>query len=199
MPYAGLFINIKLMFTYNLKEDRKRDRAVYAPALSLRILCAVFAFFIGLGLILNIISEGFVLLMLIPIAVLLILLLTALLRDEWSMDNNKRCFTYIFGLGPFVKKEVFSYDDIKRIEVTHFLKGLPDDTTEKPSWKHKAFVVLSFRMRGDEMEIHELEIMPEKKSAGKLERIANLIAAYTGLELYIDRARDERVDLKRVF
>ncbi len=199
MPYAWLFINIDYMFTYNLKEDRKRDRAVYAPALSLRILCAVFAFFICLGLILNIISEGFTLFMLIPLLVLLVLLLTALLRDEWSMDNNKRCFTYVFGFGPFVKKEVFFYDDIKRIEVTHFIKGLLDNTTEKPSWKHKAFVVLAFRMREDEMEIHELEIMPEKKSAGKLERIANLLAAYTGLELYIDRARDERVDLKRVF
>lgn len=54
-------------------------------------------------------------------------------------------------------------------------------------------------MKADEDEKHDLEIMSERSSAGKLERLAPLMAAYTGLEYFVDRPRDIRTNIKRVF
>lgn len=187
------------MFTYNLREDRKRDTAVYGMARSFRLMCIFFALFLILGFVMLMVESGWENRYIAPLVIVLVLLLSASYRDDWIMDNKNSVFTYVTGIGPFVKRKSYSYDDIRRIEVTHFIKGLPDNTTEKPSFKHRAFVVLGIRLHGEENEIHQLEIMPEKKSGGKLERIANLIAAYTGLELYVDRPRDESYNIKRFF
>ena len=54
-------------------------------------------------------------------------------------------------------------------------------------------------MKGEEEDKHDIEIIPEKSSAGKLERLAPLMAAYSGLEYYVDRPREVKIDPKRVF
>ena len=91
-----------------------------------------------------------------------------------------------------MKREKLSYDDIERIEVTHFIKGIPEySENQKPSWKHKAQVVLALRINSDDKRV--LEVMGEKKSAGELERNASWLAGYTGLSLYVDRARDTKI------
>lgn len=187
------------MFTYNLRENRKKDVAIYAPAFSFRFICIVFAAFLVTGLVMVLLESGWENSYICPVLIIIALVLSALYRDEWVMDNNRQVFSSVFGIGPFVKVQEYSYEDIRRLEVVHFIKGLPDDTKEKPSWKHRAYIVFRIKLNGEEEEVHQLEIMPEKSSGGKLERIANLIAAYTGLELYIDRPRDESVNLKRVF
>ena len=187
------------MFTYNLREDKKRDVAIYTMARSFRFLCLFFAIFLLIGFFSLLFESGWENRYIAPLVIVLVLLLSALYRDEWIMNNKERTFTYAFGLGPFLKKKTYSYDSIKRLEVTHFIKGLPDNTTEKPSFKHRAYVIFAIRMNDEESTVHQLEIMPEKKSGGKLERIANLLSAYTGLALYVDRSRDESYNIKSLF
>ena len=77
------------------------------------------------------------------------------------------------------------------IQVTHFIKGIPATSPEqKTSWKHKAQVVLSIRI--DEDTKHDIDILPEDRSVGKLERNASWLSSYTGLDLYVDRPRETR-------
>lgn len=187
------------MFTYDLREDKKKGRMVYTLSRSFRALCMFFALAVIAGLIILIMDDGWEWTYLIPIALSLILLGSALYRDAWVVDNQKREFSSESGIGPFVSRKVYPYKEVKRLELTHFIKGLPDNTTEKPSFKHRAFVVLSIRLKGEMEDRHELEIMPEKTSGGKLERIASLIASYSGFELYVDRPRDERAEIRKFF
>lgn len=187
------------MFSYDLREKRGKDVLIYGPSRAFRILCLFFIIFIAAGFFIVISESGWSSSLTIPLLVVLVLILSLLYRDEWVIDNRRALFISIFGIGPFVKRCEYRYEDIRRIEVVHFIKGLPDDTDEKPSFKHRAFIVLRIKLKGADDEVHQLEIMPEKSSGGKLERIANLLSAYTGLELYIDRPRDESVNLKSFF
>ncbi|MGN0906714.1 MAG: hypothetical protein ACI4NM_06155 [Bullifex sp.] len=187
------------MFTYDLKEREKRNQAVYGPSRILRVVCALFATFISVGFLIAMSEDGWNMSYVFPLILALLAFLIALYRDEWIMDNDGKCFTCIWGLGPFVSRKSYPYDDIKRIELTHFVKGIHPGMEQKATLTHRPFCVLSIRMKGDEDEKHDLEIMSERASAGKLERLAPLMAAYTGLEYYVDRAREVKTDIKRVF
>lgn len=187
------------MFTYDLKEREKKNQAVYGPSRIMRAICGVFAFFIAVGFLIALSEDGLHPSYIFPLILSLLALLIALYRDEWIMDNEKKCFTCIWGLGPFVSRKSYAYEDIKRIELTHFVKGIHPGMEQKATLTHKPFCVLSIRMKADEDEKHDLEIMSERSSAGKLERLAPLMAAYTGLEYYVDRPRDIRTNIKRVF
>ena len=187
------------MFTYDLRKDEKKKRLVYTMARSFRALCAFFALAILLGLAVLVADDGWEAGCIVPVILIILLGLSALYRDEWVADNEARRFSVITGVGPFVFKKDYPYSEIGRLELTHFIKGLPDSTGEKPSFKHRAFVVLSIRMKDEVEGTHQLEIMPEKSSGGKLERISSLLASYSGFELYVDRPRDERAEIRRFF
>lgn len=187
------------MFTYNLKEKEKKDIAVYGPSKILKLLCGIFALFIFIGFLIALSEEGWQSSDILPLIILFMLLLVALYRDEWIISNRDRAFISIWGFGPFVKKSKYSYDDIKRVELTHFVKGIHSSMEQKATITHKAYCVLSIKMKGEDEEKHDIEIIPEKSSAGKIERLAPLMAAYAGLEYFVDRPREVKVDIKRVF
>lgn len=176
------------MFTYSLRENAKKKRAVYGPSLFFRLLCSIFALFLLLSLIIFTREEGWTSSNLFPLIFFILLLMSVLYRDEWIIDNNKKVFTYVFGLGPFVSRKTYSYEQVRRIEVVHFTKGLSENSSIKPSWRHRPEIILALRTVSSGFEeVHELEIMSERKSAGRVERTANAIVAFTGLPLFVDR------------
>ncbi len=178
------------MFSYDFISHG--NKAIYGPSIIFRVLCGVFFLFLTLGFVAVVTSGEMNAVAIVPIVVDVLLLLCLIYRDSWVFDNDTRTIEYIWGLGPFVKRMHFKYSDIERIEVTHFIKGIPEGSEKQtPSWRHRAQVVMALRM--DEDEKHELEIMGEKKSGGKLERNASWLAAFTGLALYIDRPRDTTI------
>lgn len=178
------------MFSYDFISHG--NRAIYAPSIFFRLICALFLILLCIGLVSVIQSDDWNSFGIFPVALMVLLLLSLLYRDSWVFDNDNESATYIWGFGPFVKREVWKYSDIERIEVTHFIKGIPD-TAEKqvPSWKHRRQVVLSIRFDSDNKK--DLEIIGEKKSGGKIERNASWLSGFTGLALFVDSAGDTRI------
>ena len=177
------------MFSYDFRSHH--DRAIYGPSILFRFLCSFFLVFLVIGLVSVILSNEWTIYGLFPVAVIVILSISLLYRDSWIFDNKSREIIFVWGFGPFIKKEKWSYDEIERIEVTHFIKGI-SETSEKQvaSFRHRTQVVLSIRLNKDEKK--DLEIMGEKKSGGKLERNASWLSGFTGLALFVDRPRDRK-------
>lgn len=180
------------MFSYDFHENKIKNQAIYGPSRAMKALSAFFIIPISVGLYLAISESTFNAASIVPCIILLLLILTLLFRDHWIFDSDEKVVEYVFGFGPFVKRETFRYRDIERIEVTHFIKGIPEySENQKASWRHKAQVVLALRLNEDNKKI--IEVMGEKKSAGKLERNASWLAGFTGLSLFVDRPRDTRL------
>ena len=181
------------MFSHDFRSHG--EKAIYGPPIALRILCGIFLFFLLVGFFSVLSSDEWTTLGIFPVIVIIVFALCLLYRDSWIFDNEERRVVYIWGIGPFVKRESWSYDDIERIEVTHFIKGIPE-TSEKQvsSWKHRAQVVLAVRFDRDTKK--DLEIMGEKKSGGKLERNASWLSGFTGLALFVDRPRETKTSIR---
>lgn len=178
------------MFSYDFRV-KKDNKAIYGPSILLKAISLFFTVLLVFGFI-SVLKDGsYSLSSLIPTIVLLLLLLTLSYRDAWCFDNDKKRVDYVWGFGPFVKKRSFSYNEIERIEVTHFIKGIPEGAQkQEPSWRHRSQVVLAIRI--DEDNRYELEIMDEKKSGGKLERNASWLSGFTGISLFVDRPRNTK-------
>ena len=179
------------MFSYDFKV-RKGTKAIYGPSRLLKIISLFFFVLLVFGLFSVIVDGSFSASSLIPTFIIAILALTLLYRDSWVFDNDARNISYVWGFGPFVKKIAYSYDNIERIEVTHFIKGIAEGAAkQEPSWRHRAQVVLSIRINEDLK--YDLEIIDEKKSGGKLERNASWLSGFTGISLFVDRPRNTKM------
>ena len=177
------------MFSYDFRSHG--ERAVYGPSILFRVLCGFFLLFLLIGLVSVVISGEWTAFGIFPVMIIILLIFSLLYRDSWIFDNEKKRVLYIWGFGPFVKREEWGYQDIERIEVTHFIKGIPETSKKQvSSWKHRAQVVLSVRFDKDNKK--DLEIMGEKKSGGKLERNASWLSGFTGLALFVDRPRETK-------
>ena len=182
------------MFTYNLYT--KKDKCYYSLPIFMRIFCSFFVLLISLGFVSAYKEIGWSNSYILPLLADLGLLLFALYRDSWEFSNTSKTVTSYFGLGPLVKKRVFKYEDIKRLELTHFAKGINGPSNYIEDIKVNYMIILALDMGEDK---YKIEVMKEKTSAGKLERIASLISNFTNLELFVDRPRHLDVNLKRVF
>lgn len=162
-------------------------KMVYRISNYARIPFAVFSFFLLWEMIIN--NSG---LAFFPILVLVIALAGTFYRESWTFDNEKQTVTSIWGFFIFVKKDIYKYDDIANLDISHFIKGkLNSDFREtvKPNKKgKKAMLVFSIAMK--DTDKHDIEILPESRSAGKTEEVAQSISSFTGLGLKIDRPRD---------
>lgn len=182
------------MFKYTLYFNREKDRAIYGPSRTFRGFSIFFSFLLIYFFVLSCVEGDFTASALVPLTIAIILFFSALLQDEFIFDKKERTLTINFGFGPFYKKEVFSFDDIKELELSHFLKGKYGK--DQKSTKHnKAQVVLTVMLEsGDEKK---MEVYSERSSAGKLEEIAHKLSLFTGFPLYVDRDREEEpIDLK---
>lgn len=175
------------MFSYEL---RKKGEGVitYALGTGVRIISAIFALVLLLGIVGTFKADGFAPSAIIPMLFCIILFLVPFYRDEWRFDNNKREAVCLYGLGPLSSKRVISYDDIDAIEIHHFHKGIADGVESvKPGWRHKEMAALRIRLRGDVVEEVNIEVVPAKRQGLNLERMANRLASATGLALDIDK------------
>ncbi len=178
------------MFSYDVRV--RGNKAYYSTGWISRGLSALFFLVLLSGFLITFADEGFSASLIFPLLISLILLFGFLYRDEWVFDNEKREAVIVFGIAFFVKKTVISYDDIKCIEVSHFLKGVNETNTfiKKASWKHPEQITLSLRLDDEEETRYSLEVMSEKKSGGKVDRNASYLSVFTGIELRADKLRD---------
>ncbi|MDD2406216.1 MAG: hypothetical protein PHU24_07175, partial [Sphaerochaetaceae bacterium] len=73
--------------------------------------------------------------------------------------------------------------------ITHFVRGgTTGDTSVIPKGRNKAMVVFSIVLNDDTKR--DVEIIPEKTSAGRTEKAAQAIAAAMNLPFYADREYD---------
>ncbi len=167
---------------------------VYRLSRLFSISCLSFSLFLLWGLSFSL-AEGVPLTSMIHIVVLLLAsLAAAVYRDSWVFDTSEATITSWWGFGPFVKRASYRFDEVERLELTHFVKGGSDGGTRLLKRRRGgAMVVFSIRLvEGGERSI---QIMAERRSAGRVEEAARKIGAATGLSLYIDRPRDMEGDL----
>jgi len=152
---------------------------------------------LGFGLILAFLLWGILLYlsegdslrtMVFPIIMAFLSLLGLTYRETWLFLPQEEKVVSLFGFGPLVKKEVFAYQNIERLEITHFVKDTEDPKAIPGRRKQKPMVVFSLHLVGD--AVKTIEVIPEHTSLGKTEAAAQRIAAESGLGLYVDRPRD---------
>lgn len=167
----------------------KESGPVYRLSRFFSISCLCFSLFLLWGLSFSL-AEGVPLTSMIHIVLLLLAsLAAAIYRDSWVFDTREGTITSWWGFGPFVKRSSFRFDEVERLELTHFVKGGSGSGTRlfKRRWGG-AMVVFSIKLvEGGERSI---QIMAERRSAGRVEEAARTIGAATGLSLFIDRPRD---------
>ncbi len=167
---------------------------VYRLSRLFSAFCLCFSLFLLWGLAFSL-KEGVPLSSMIHIVLLLLLSLAgSIYRDSWVFDTGEGTIVSWWGFGPFVKRASFRFDEVERLELTHFIKGASsiDSPLRGRRWG-RAMVVFSIQLiEGGERSI---QIIGERRSAGRVEEAARRIGAATGLSLYIDRPRDMESDL----
>lgn len=169
---------------------RKAGRIVYQATSFRKAIYALFLAFFLWGMVVTMGDPEATGSFAVPIACSLFCLFGLLYREGWVFDPQKKTVVSLFGFGPFVKKKVFPYEEIKGLAITHFVKG-DTKADAKPSRKRhkKAMVVFSLVTKDDES--HTIEIIPERTSLGRTERAAQAIGAVSGLALDVDRPFDQ--------
>ncbi|MFA5570670.1 MAG: hypothetical protein ACOX0W_05240 [Sphaerochaetaceae bacterium] len=154
-----------------------------------RLFFLLFSAVIGIGLASVMRDDSLGYTSLFPLALLIIGLFGSGYIEKWTFDSSLQRITYNFGWFIPFKTEVYEHALIKRIEITHFVKGShPTDSEAKPRGRNKAFVVFALRFNDDTTK--SIEIMPERSSGGKLETAAHLLASQMDLPLFVDREID---------
>ena len=160
----------------------------YAVSLGFRLSCWILAFFLVWGLALNV-REGVPLSSMIHMVFLaLFVLMGALFRDTWTFDVHARTIYSFYGFACIGKKEQFSFSEVERLELNHFVRGSINKDAKPTKRRLKAMVVFSLRLKDD--SVRDIEIIPEKTSGGRTEASISAICAVTGLSLFVDRPRD---------
>lgn len=186
------------MLRLYLKETRKGTKK-YALALWFRIVCICFCLLMLYGAFISITEGTVTSMIIIPSILFLMSLFGACYRETWEFDREKATVTSVFGFACFVKKETFSFSDIVQIQLIHFVRGDHEESgyTVKPN-KRRNMVMMKFSLLLVSEQRKDIEIIPERKSAGSVERSVQSIAAYTGLPLFVDRGPEHQVSMHNV-
>jgi len=172
----------------------KQAGPIYRISRFFSLLCLSFSLFLLWGLASSL-TDGVRFSSMIHIVFLLLISIAgALYRDSWVFDTSGGTITSLWGFGPFVKRTSYCFDEVDRLELTHFVKGGSAGGTRLVRRRRGgAMVVFSIRLA--EGEERSIQIMGERRSAGRVEEAARRIGAATGLSLYIDRPRDMETNL----
>lgn len=101
----------------------KESGPVYRLSRFFSISCLCFSLFLLWGLSFSL-AEGVPLTSMIHIVLLLLAsLAAAIYRDSWVFDTREGTITSWWGFGPFVKRSSYRFDEVERLELTHFVKG----------------------------------------------------------------------------
>jgi hypothetical protein len=134
--------------------------------------------------------------MIVPLFILALALVGLLYRDYYVVDNIEGKIHKIFGVLPFTSDEVTLVDDLKRVEVTHFVKGTysNDPNLKKKGRSYRAQISFNLRLKDDSLVV--IEVIDEKKSGGFTETAALKVSEYLGVEFFQDRERDLDTDVR---
>jgi hypothetical protein len=111
-------------------------------------------------------------------------------REEWVFDKENQKISSLIGVFVFVKRNVFSLEDIRCIEISHFTKGYQSKQKKLGDrGKNKSMTVFSLRMKDDRQK--HIEIIPERVSRGRVHNSAMTIAGFMNLPFEADRDYDQ--------
>ena len=167
---------------------RSDGTLVYGIGSWYRIFYMIFLILLSIGAFVYRKEPGFTLFS-GPFFVASILFIAAVYQEVWIFDKKKRTVVYEFGLVFAHRRKVFLFDEIEAFELTHFKKGTRSMKTGVKRGANRLYVTFSLVMHHEEK--HDIEIIRLKKSAGRTEHAAVVIARYCGVELICDAEPDE--------
>lgn len=135
----------------------------------------------------------------VPLIIFLITLGGLGYREKWVFDRNKEVVEYINGWFLFVKRESFKFSEIKKLEITHFVRGFREEkeATKIKGRRNREMVVFSLRFKDESKK--DIEIIGERQSSQKTEQAALLIATCTNLPFTNDKANSyESISLREL-
>lgn len=167
---------------------KRRNGIDYAISHGFHAVCLVFSLFLIWGIGLNL-SEGVALTSMVHIVIfLLFTLFGAGYRDTWRFDVKEQKIYSFFGFAWWGKQETYHFSEVIQLQITHFVKGNTNKDTKPTKRRYRAMVVFSLVLTGERSR--DLQIIPEKTSAGRTEAALQAIAAVTELPMFVDRSRD---------
>ncbi|MGI6437760.1 MAG: hypothetical protein ACOX0D_06975 [Sphaerochaeta sp.] len=173
---------------------QKNSAIVYTLKKRVRMVFLLITLFLLWGLVLNI-GEGVSIRSMIHIVLLLIVTTIGVLyRDGWTFDVGNRTIRSWWGIGPWVKRESFRFDEVVRLDLAHFIKGSASDGKILPKRRQKAVVVFSIILTDERQKT--VQVIPERSSSGRIEAAFDRIAIFTELPAKIDRPRDVNLPLR---
>ena len=133
--------------------------------------------------------------LIVPIVLIFIALIGILYIDRWEIDKEERSINYKFGVYPFLMSKEYEVSELKKIELTHFVKGSFDENAEykRKGRAYRAQVRFSIILKNDERV--DVEVIDEKKSGGTCEQAALLFSSALGIPFTKDRDRDLDIDV----
>lgn len=165
----------------------------YAVQDTYRVLYALFSLLLLYGFFTILGEEGALNGTLLFPALLLLLSLAGLgYRESWNFNPSVRTVRYTTGWLFLIYRREYSFEQIERLEVSHFLRGhLNLDAQRQPAnpkGRNKAMVVFSLMLADGRSK--DIEIIAERTSAGRTEQAAFAIATHCGFEFTQDRDAD---------
>ncbi|MGD1817607.1 MAG: hypothetical protein ACPKNR_11290 [Pleomorphochaeta sp.] len=178
---------------YHLKNTDKK--LIYRNSRLSKAISLIFFLFFSWGMI-DALSRGDSFSsILIPFILWIIALIGILFVDRWVIEKADKSIKYEFGIFPLVSVKKYDINSIKKIALTHFVKGSFDENADykKKGRAYRAHVRFSLIFTNDEKV--DVEVIDEKKSGGTCERAALLFSTVLGLPLTKDRERDMDLDV----
>ncbi len=178
---------------YHIKDTK--DRLIYKNSTFSKIVSLIFLLFFSWGSIDALMRGDSISTLIIPIILIIIALIGILYIDRWVIDKEKLTLSYQFGVYPFVSNKKYQINELKKVEITHFVKGSFDENAEykRKGRAYRAQVRFSIILKNDEK--FDVEVIDEKKSGGTCEQAALLFSTTLGLPFSKDRERDLDLDV----
>jgi len=178
---------------YHIKNTK--EKLIYRNSLFSRFISLLFLIFFLGGSIDALLRGDKISSLIIPLVISLIALIGLLYIDRWTIDKKSLIVKYEFGVIPFKIKKEINGDEIRKIAITHFVKGSFDENAEykRKGRAYRAQVRFSIILKTDEKV--DVEVIDEKKSGGTCEQAALLFSTELDVPFTKDRERDLDLDV----
>ncbi len=178
---------------YHLKNTK--EKLIYRNSLFSRCVSLLFLIFFLGGSIDALFRGDKISSLTIPLLISLIALIGTLYIDRWTINKKSLEVKYEFGVIPFKTIKKIDGNEIKKIEITHFVKGSFDENAEykRKGRAYRAQVRFSIILNNDEKV--DVEVIDEKKSGGTCEQAALLFSTELNVPFSKDRERDLDLDV----
>ncbi|MGD1821453.1 MAG: hypothetical protein ACPKM0_01675 [Pleomorphochaeta sp.] len=178
---------------YHLKN--LNTKLIYRNSMVSRTVSLLFFLFFTWGIIDSLLLNQSISTLIIPFVLDIVALIGVLFIDRWVIDKESVQIQYEFGVFPFLSIKKYEVNEIRKVAITHFVKGSFDENAEykKKGRAYRAQVRFSLVFKNDEKV--DVEIIDEKKSGGTCERAAVLFSSALNVPLTKDRERDLDLDV----